>query len=204
MTAGAGRGDTLVIGVAGHRPHALDGLDDARIRDQVHDVLLLLSRLNPHASLISPIAEGADRLVAREALELGMPLTCLLPFERDLYRKDFTSRESIDEYEDLLRRAQCVRELPGVHGTSAERDTAYVAVSDAMLDQIELLIALWDGNESRGIGGTADTVHAALARGIPVIWIQADPPHDTCLLGLVPQGGIKTEPLGRLPQRLQR
>jgi hypothetical protein len=36
-----------------------------------------------------------------------------------------------------------------------------------------VLIALWDGQPSRGKGGTAEIVAYARQRGIPVVWIDA-------------------------------
>src|SRR6185312_2924144 len=38
---------------------------------------------------ISPLAEGADRLFAQEALGLGFELDCPLPFAQPEYEKDF-------------------------------------------------------------------------------------------------------------------
>ena len=40
--------------------------------------------------------------------------------------------------------------------------------------QSDLLIAVWDGYDARGLGGTADVVEYAIRRGVPVIWVRAD------------------------------
>jgi hypothetical protein len=193
---------TLVIGVVGHRPNAFGQADGPRLRDQVRSILRLVCRLGTGVSLISPLAEGADRLVAHEALAIGLPLRCLLPFARDVYPEDFTTQESIDDYLDLLERAHSVCELPGVHGTDEERDAAYAALSDELLDRINLLLAIWDGDEARGIGGTANTVYAAVDRQMPVIWINSNPPHDALLLSAGAGGTFHVEPLDRLPAQL--
>jgi uncharacterized membrane protein YciS (DUF1049 family) len=39
--------------------------------------------------------------------------------------------------------------------------------------QSQLLVALWDGGPSQGLGGTADMVHFAKEQGWPVIWIHS-------------------------------
>jgi hypothetical protein len=42
----------------------------------------------------------------------------------------------------------------------------------AVVDRSSVLIAVWDGQPSRGLGGTADVVTYARQRGVPitVIW----------------------------------
>src|SRR5207245_181823 len=42
----------------------------------------------------------------------------------------------------------------------------------------DLLIALWDGEEAKGIGGTGQIVREALQRGIPVVWVPWAAPGD--------------------------
>jgi hypothetical protein len=51
-------------------------------------------------------------------------------------------------------------------------EEAHTAASEAMLNDSDLLLALWDGKPARGFGGTADVVDAARRRGIEakVIW----------------------------------
>ena len=154
--------------------------------------------LSPQIEVVSPIAEGADRLIAVESISLGLPLVCLLPFARDDYVRDFTDQASVDEYRQLLSQAERVVELPGVQGTSAEREDAYAALSDALVDEVDLLVAIWDGEQSRGRGGTGESVHRALSRGIPVVWIRAQPPHVTTLLCAQVDGSVKRIEPGEL------
>ena len=84
----------LIVGVTGHRDlrpedlHALEGLV-RRVIEEVKDA-------HPHTPLLllSPLAEGSDRLVARVALELGVRLVVPLPLPLELYEQDFASDES--------------------------------------------------------------------------------------------------------------
>ncbi|HZY59562.1 MAG TPA: hypothetical protein VFE56_07365, partial [Candidatus Binataceae bacterium] len=77
----------LVIGVTGHR----DLRPDARgaIAAQVRDILLHFKNSYPSTPimLLSPLAEGADRLVAEVALEagIGASLMAPLPMPREIY-----------------------------------------------------------------------------------------------------------------------
>jgi hypothetical protein len=91
---------TLRVGVTGHRPNKFAPDAVTRVRPQLVSVLKRLCaaldtvhRVHPDAydaappvlRVISPLAEGADRLVADEALALGAELVAPLPFARDFY-----------------------------------------------------------------------------------------------------------------------
>jgi len=51
----------------------------------------------------------------------------------------------------------------------AQLGEAYEAAGWVVLDQCDLLIAIWDGKAPRGLGGTGQIVHEALRRGIPTV-----------------------------------
>lgn len=54
-------------------------------------------------TILSPLAEGADRLVVREVLKFpGAVLEVVLPLEKDDYVRDFETKESKEEFEMLL------------------------------------------------------------------------------------------------------
>jgi hypothetical protein len=192
----------LILGVVGHRPDGFSSVNIRRLREQTRSVLQVLRRIGGCVTLVSPIAEGADRLVAHDALTLGIPLTCLLPFPRDVYIRDFTTQASIDDYCDLLDRADSVQELPGAYDSDDDRDAAYAALNDTLIDQIDVLIALWDGDEPRGIGGTAQAVETALGSGIPVIWIDAHAPHEALVLTRAEGAQTCRQTLSSLPALL--
>lgn len=45
----------------------------------------------------------------------------------------------------------------------------YARASQAILEQSDMLLAVWDGSASRGAGGTADMIAKARAKGTPVM-----------------------------------
>lgn len=51
-----------------------------------------------------------------------------------------------------------------------------------MIEQIDLLIAVWDGHSPGPVGGTRHTISRALEIGINVLWIDASSPTDWRLL----------------------
>jgi hypothetical protein len=156
----------LVIGVTGHRD--LVPAEVPRLRARVREFLLELRRQYPQRDLavMSPLAEGADRLAAEEALALGLPLTVLLPMPRPLYAQDFRSAASRDEFERLCAAATDVFELPITPGNTPEtiadpgpnRSRQYAQGGVFLSAHCHVLLALWDGKPSTEIGGTAQVV----------------------------------------------
>ncbi|HEU4589137.1 MAG TPA: DUF4231 domain-containing protein [Gemmatimonadales bacterium] len=183
----------LRLGVTGHRPNRLCDAQLLLLRAKVREALALVARIAgelqaqpvsayaqapPILRIISPLAEGADRLVAQEALALHFELECPLPFGRCEYERDFATEEARCEYRALLARASSVLELDGTRETAAQEREAYEAVGRTMLKQCDLLLAIWNGEESLGSGGTGQVVGEAMLLELPIIWIRSDAPHD--------------------------
>lgn len=151
----------LRVGVTGHRRLP----DEEALTGQVRRALQRIRELLPSSpytpvlfTVISPLAEGADRLVAREVLKVeGADLEVPVPLPREEYLRDFQSDESKREFDDLLSRAREVTEL----GPSESREKAYESVGRYVVHRCDVLIALWNGEGSRGQGGTAEIVEYA-------------------------------------------
>jgi hypothetical protein len=160
----------LRIGVTGHRdladPDALvPGIDEA-IQALTQRVLGV--QADPSLLVISALAEGADRLVARQVLARpAAELEVVLPLPAHEYRQDFPAEASKDEFTELLGRA--ARVWQARPGTS--REEAYERAGRHMVDRADVIIALWDGQPSRGRGGTASIVSYARDQGVPVAWV---------------------------------
>jgi hypothetical protein len=188
--AGFDRGQVqapLVIGVTGHRD--LRPEDRAKLEEKVKEIFLQLRKDYPETPLIlvSALAEGADRLAARMALapHVGVSLIAPLPMPQDLYERDFESlsiletpigalaveSSSLAEFRGLLERAFASFELGLVHGNTretivepgAKRDRQYELVGKFIAQNSQILIALWDGVESKRVGGTASVVRFQIA-----------------------------------------
>jgi len=164
--------------VTGHR--CIDA--DPALRESVRRAsAALLHRLVPasaaatHLTVLSPLAEGADRIVAQVMLEEPRArLDVILPLPAAAYEADFATESSRREFAELLRRARRVQVLP----PSPSRTEAYVRVGRYVVDHSDGIIALWDGMPAEGPGGTAEVVRYAQARRRPVLWIRpSDPPQ---------------------------
>jgi hypothetical protein len=158
----------VAIGVTGHR--FLAELD--RLAAGVDEALRRIEQAFPGQALtvISPLAEGADRLVVQRVLARpGARLVVPLPLPQADYMTDFESAESKEEFLSLLDRADEVIVLP----PASTRDQAYAAVGDYVLDHCDVLIAIWDGQIAQGQGGTGEIVAQARRRDLLLAWVHA-------------------------------
>jgi hypothetical protein len=167
----------LRIAVTGHRD--LCG-DDAALTGAVAVALATIdSRRRAGTSatpvglaVVSALAEGADRIVARLAMQQGASLEAVLPMPPGDYLTDFKSASSQDEFDALLAQATTVTELDW----TGERDKAYERAGRAIVDRSDVVLALWDGQAARGRGGTAEIVSYAQQRGVPVLRVPIERP----------------------------
>lgn len=188
---------TCRIGVTGHRPKRLraNSADMSVLRQRVDEVLTAIATAvaevrhrdagrTPYSNepallrVVSPLAEGSDRLIARAGLELKpipCDLQCVFPFATDVYRHDFIERSewdragSLEEFDELRKCASAVLELD----SDPAAPNAYVAVGLTTVRQSDLLLAIWDQGEPQGPGGTPEIVMEALRANVPVIGIDA-------------------------------
>jgi len=165
----------LCVGVTGHRPNRMPERNWARIKRDLAKVMAEIEagRRGRRTLLLSGLAEGADRLAAGVALGLGWPLRAILAFHRTRFEDDFPEPFAIGEFRALLAASDVVEEpKKGAHVRKPPED-GYDAVGRRLLDLSNVLIAVWDGEGSRGKGGTVDVIEQARARGIPVVWVHA-------------------------------
>jgi hypothetical protein len=123
-------------------------------------------------SILSALAEGADRLVVKVALDgdLDVELGAVLPLAVEDYLEDFKTDESRREFEQLLKRSAAQVKLQRPRSQeSYQREAAYERAGRYIVDRSDVLIAVWDGRESQGHGGTAEIVDYARQRGVPVL-----------------------------------
>jgi len=183
----------LVVAVTGHRH--LEERDYPVYRQRIAAFFASLRENYPRTPVrvISPLAEGGDRLVASAALECGHELIAALPLEPSEYERDFP--ESVAEFRALLARIPrenvFVIEPPaadalGSTGDGAWRDRRYHATDEYVAAHCHILIALWDGVQTRAAAGAAEVVRLRLHDpsredggllnpdfGGPVYWLSA-------------------------------
>lgn len=151
------------LGITGHRtlPTRTGQLVSDALRQEV------ARHANSGLVGISAIADGADTLFAHAILDAGGSLIVIVPARR--YR-DGLPAEHHPTYDALLARAAHVIRLDHIESTSE----AHMDASLRMLDEVDHVVAVWDGQPGRGYGGTADVVQAAREHGLPVTVVWPD------------------------------
>ena len=155
------------VGVTGHRN--VD--DEAEVGRRLVAAVRSVRGDAPIADveIWSSLAEGADRLVAELVPVEAGGLVAVLRLAADDYRDDFSSVESRDQFDRLLALAHRVDIVgPDEGGT---RESAYERAGLTVVACCDVLFALWDGQPSRGRGGTAQMVDEARRRGRDVVVI---------------------------------
>lgn len=195
----------LCVGVTGHRTEGLSkaGYNSEKLSRSIRDILTQVKDIarnaigEPVLRVVSPLAEGADRFVAEEALALSYSLQSPLPFPRHEYEKDFTTPESRAVFNALLERSSEVVELPG---SRSDANEAYEAVGRWVLSHSDILLAIWDGRLAAGRGGTGQIVKEALAQKITTLWVR---PHGPACL-LKSTDPLVSDPINRLSEAIGR
>ncbi len=154
-----------VVGFTGHRQ-----LRDAAGLERV--MREVLGNLRAEAGVewiaLSSAAAGSDILFARCALALGMGWEAVLPLPPAEFRRDFSDTDW-REVETLLSEAEHVR----VISERGLREDAYLDGGMETVNHCDLLLAIWDGEPSRGRGGTAEIVAYARELKRPLIILDA-------------------------------
>ena len=155
-----------IVGFTGHRRLNQPEKVGALLRELLHSLgSEIPGQLVGHSS----IAIGGDTLFAEACLASSIPWIALLPFAEGDFKSDFSAADW-DKARQLLQRAARVDSLVG----AKDRNVAYLECGLATVEEADLMIAIWDGEASRGTGGTAEVVAHARNFGRPLILIHPD------------------------------
>jgi hypothetical protein len=172
----------LTIGVTGHRDLLADEIP--ALKKLVRDFFLQLKSDYPDLDLqlITPLAEGSDRLVTDVAMEMGIDLIVPLPMPQAEYEKDFSSADAVQAFRDSLDSARVIhlRTLPEAQGravTPADRDRQYAQLGVFISNHSQILLTLWDGKLSTATGGTAGVVKYHLTAVMPGFSVAEESPN---------------------------
>jgi len=178
----------LVVGVTSHRDISPSQREGIRLRVREFFENLSHRFRGLPIVLLSSLAEGGDQLVAREALACGVRLMAPLPLPPDLYMDDFDDVGVRRSFETLSDQAELVL-LPrlmdkprhAIATPGIERDRQYATAGVYIASHCHVLLALWDGNDVGGFGGTAQIVAYHLTGSLP--GLIARHPHRRHVLG---------------------
>lgn len=150
----------MIVGITGHQ-----NLGDARA--WVRQVIAEEVAQRRVARGLTSLATGADQLFAEVLLEIGVPYETLIPCAR--YEHTFTDAAARTQFQRLLATSVRVEQLP--YDNCSEH--CFLAAGQRIVIGCELLVAVWNGEPARGLGGTGDIV--SFARSRRRSWIHIDP-----------------------------
>ena len=155
----------ITLAITGHR----DIIENDDLRQEVSDYLddIIKHNVKREIVLLSPLADGADRFVAKLFLEKKqenkhLKLMVPMPHKLERYLEDFDEASKI-EFLKLSNEAEKVFTIP--HLT----ESAYLDVGRYVVDKSDVLLALWDGTFNGKVGGTGDVVSYARNRQREVV-----------------------------------
>jgi hypothetical protein len=112
---------------------------------------------------ITSLAVGADQLFATLLRQQGLPYVAIIPSKN--YDKTFTEETNLRNYRQLLSHAAEITNL----GFDDPSEMAFLAAGEEVVNRADVMFAIWDGEEVRGMGGTGDIVKYAKQENKPII-----------------------------------
>jgi hypothetical protein len=166
----------VFVGFTGHRSLANPVLIRQRI-DECWERIGALTNQAPPAA-VSSAAIGADTLFAQSARDKDIPWTLLLPFPEAVFTKapDFPDEAAVHAFKALADRAVRKPE-PARTGsetlTVEERRNGFLECGLRTVEECDVLLAVWNGENSGKPGGTHAIITYAQKLRKPLLWIHA-------------------------------
>lgn len=151
----------ILVGITGHR----DIADETELVRHIGDVIKRIIKSYPASPvvLLTPLAEGADRAAAKAVMELRAAIKVsyivLLPMEEEEYKRTFSCKESVSEYEMLKSQAAGCFTVPvcdslhidQIQDTEERYKKLYANMGTYLTLNTQILIAAWNGSEEKDI-----------------------------------------------------
>ena len=146
--------------------------NENQVRENIRASLDYFISIHGQIECISNLACGADTIFIQEAINKKCKIQLILPFQINEYEKDFDN-ESL-----ILFRSIIANHTYSVHGDlkssdDVERDLAYQSVGRSNIEECDAILAVWDGEIGKGLGGTKDHVDYAIELNKTIHWIKS-------------------------------
>lgn len=146
----------MKLGVSGHQER--DGIDWHWTADALAS---LIRSMHTVSTGYSSLAIGTDQLFAEIVINSGIEHVAVVPFSD--YRDRFSPGLDQDRYDRLLASSTVINLALNV-----EDSEAFFRAGKWIVDEVDHLVAVWDGEKAEGAGGTADIVSYAFERRRPL------------------------------------
>lgn len=142
----------MIVAITGHRPGRLNG-HEAEVSKWIIEQF---KEYEPEM-VYSGMAMGVDQLFALLANNFNIPLVCCYPFRRENYHP--VENQIMDKAEEILFISE--------HYSKS----SYYIRDKYMVDNCDVLLAVWDGIEK---GGTWLTIDYARKKNKKIIYFPSD------------------------------
>lgn len=157
---------TWIIGVTGHRT-----IDPALVAPKLTEAFARVRAAlpgNASLELLSSLAEGTDLLAHKLAAAEGLRTHTVLPMTWSEFEKDLGPEARVEALA-ASSKSSSSRVAVG----DGERPDCYADANTELLLLSDVIVAVWDGEPARGVGGTAEVVTQARALGRPLLWLHS-------------------------------
>jgi len=135
----------MKVGITGHQK--LTSEQNQWLREE----LKLEFKLNSFDEAYSCLAIGTDQIFAKMALDNYVKLAAIIPCKNYEITFDFNGLEN---YKSILKRAAKIIHL----GFDNPSEFAFYEAGKLVVENSDIVIALWNELPSKGLGGTGDIV----------------------------------------------
>lgn len=154
----------MKLGITGHQ--RLSDECWPWVRQEVKSIFLKHSNGEHGATqAFTSLAIGADQEFAKIAIEYAAELCVIVPSAG--YENTFKSTDALACYRELLGKASFVKVLDYAQPC----EEAFMAAGKEIVDTVDLLVTVWNGEKAVGTGGTGDAVAYALSRGVNIVHV---------------------------------
>ena len=176
----------IYIGITGNRD--ITNEQSIFINKSIEDFLrkFLLDKVSEKIVILTPLADGADRIITDVVLDnfSDMKILIPLPFSENLYKNTFgkalkinniSQKDSIKEYEDLLQKIKKHNKCDDIYiklefdkenylnqnidEQRKIRNEQYSLLGEYLIKKSDILIAIYDKNREIKKGGTIEIVN---------------------------------------------
>ena len=150
----------MIAGVTGHQR-----LGPSTVIKWISDTFRnTIKNLKIHKGLTS-LAIGADQLFAEILLEQHLPFIAVIPSLN--YEDTFKEDIHLSNYKKLLLSSSNIVHL----NFNEPTESSFLESGKYIVEHSDIIMAVWDGFPSKGLGGTGDIVNYAEGLNKPIIYI---------------------------------
>ncbi|WP_293957371.1 MULTISPECIES: hypothetical protein [unclassified Sphingobacterium] len=140
----------MILGITGHQK--LEVYDKKWIISEIKRFLIK----NDVEKGISCLAAGADQIFCDELINYNIKFDVVIPCHD--YKLTFSDNKDLEHYNSLINFSNKIFKLE----FDKPSETAFYEAGIEIVRQSDSIIAIWDGEQAKGLGGSGDIVKLAL------------------------------------------